>query len=141
MKILLPVDGSPCSASAVKALLARLRWFAGPVELHLLHVHLPIPMARPQGAAGHQQVEAYYREEGEAQLAPVAAILKAADQAFTPHIHVGQPAEVIAKFAREQGCDLICMGSHGRTALMEAVMGSVASRVLQVAPCPVMLLK
>ena len=59
----------------------------------------------------------------------------------TTHVHVGQTAEVIARLAGELECDLIVMGSHGRSGLAGLIMGSVASRVLHLAPCPVLLVK
>ena len=39
--------------------------------------------------------------------------------------------------AREQGVDLIVMGTHGRTGLRHLLLGSVAERVARAAPCPV----
>jgi nucleotide-binding universal stress UspA family protein len=38
-------------------------------------------------------------------------------------------------------CDLIIMGAHGRGVLANMVMGSVATRVLHLANCPVLLVK
>lgn len=141
MKILLPVDGSPCSERALARFIASLAWFNGSAEIHLLYVHLPIPLGRGQGVVGHQQVEDYYRDEGLAQLVAARGRLSDAGLSFVTHVHVGQPAEVIVKFAREHNCDLICMGSHGHTALVSAVLGSVTSQVMHLADRPVMLLK
>jgi nucleotide-binding universal stress UspA family protein len=50
----------------------------------------------------------------------------------------GDPAQVIAKVAREGGYDLIVMGTHGRTGLSHVMMGSVAEKVVRLAPCPVL---
>ena len=44
----------------------------------------------------------------------------------------------IVSFAQEFGYDLIVMGTHGRTGIMHALLGSVAERVLRKAPCPVL---
>jgi nucleotide-binding universal stress UspA family protein len=43
--------------------------------------------------------------------------------------------------AKETGCDLIVMGTHGRTGLGRLLMGSVAETVLRKAPCPVLTVK
>ena len=67
--------------------------------------------------------------------------LDAANRSHTTHVHVGQAPEVIARLAGDLACDLIVMGTHGRTGIAELVMGSVASRVLHLAPCPVLLVK
>src|SRR5437773_8844714 len=48
------------------------------------------------------------------------------------------PAFAIVDYAREHGIDLIVMGTHGRGALAHLVMGSVAERVVRMAPCPVL---
>ncbi|HUK35586.1 MAG TPA: universal stress protein, partial [Vicinamibacterales bacterium] len=48
------------------------------------------------------------------------------------------PAFAIIDYAREHGVDLIIMGTHGRGALGHILMGSVAERVVRLAPCPVL---
>ena len=53
-------------------------------------------------------------------------------------VTMGPPATTIAEVARAQKCDLIVMGTHGRTGLAHLFMGSVAERVTRLAPCPVL---
>jgi universal stress protein A len=53
----------------------------------------------------------------------------------------GDPALEIDRIAREQHCDLIVMGTHGRTGLDHLLMGSVAERVVRHVPCPVLIVK
>jgi nucleotide-binding universal stress UspA family protein len=53
----------------------------------------------------------------------------------------GEPGEEIVRVATERDCDLIVMGTHGRTGLSRLLMGSVAERVVRRAPCPVLTLK
>jgi nucleotide-binding universal stress UspA family protein len=53
----------------------------------------------------------------------------------------GVPAEEIVKAATDRGCDLIVMGTHGRTGLGRLLMGSVAELVVRRATCPVLTLK
>jgi len=48
------------------------------------------------------------------------------------------PAEAIVAYASEHGIDLIVMGTHGRTSLAHILLGSVAERVVRLAPCPVL---
>lgn len=47
-------------------------------------------------------------------------------------------AEAIVLYARDHAVDLIVMGTHGRRALAHVLMGSVAERVVRMAPCPVL---
>jgi nucleotide-binding universal stress UspA family protein len=44
----------------------------------------------------------------------------------------------IVRLASEQGFDLIVMGTHGRTGLRHALLGSVAEKVVRKASCPVL---
>jgi universal stress protein A len=50
----------------------------------------------------------------------------------------GNPAEEIVRCARQRQVDLIVMGSHGRTGIPRALMGSVTTQVLHHAPCDVL---
>lgn len=51
------------------------------------------------------------------------------------------PAMTIIDFAKDHDIDIIVMGTHGRGALAHLVMGSVAERVVRLAPCPVLTLR
>jgi len=53
----------------------------------------------------------------------------------------GDPATEIARFAGEFGCDVIVMGTHGRTGLRRAAIGSVAEGVIRAARCPVLVVR
>jgi len=53
----------------------------------------------------------------------------------------GDPAIEILRMAKEVNCDLIMMGTHGRTGLGRFILGSVAEQVVRKAPCPVLTLK
>ncbi len=50
----------------------------------------------------------------------------------------GVPVAALVRFAREEGVDLIVMGTHGRTGVWQKLLGSMAQQVLNEAPCPVM---
>ncbi len=141
MKILLPVDGSACALRAVDQLIQHGAWFCEVPEIHLLYVHPPIPIGRVQAHVGHETLHAYYLEDSREQLVAAAAKLEAAGLAFSSHIHVGQAAEVIVKLADELKVDLLFIGSHGRGSIASALMGSVSSRVLHLAHCPVLVIK
>jgi nucleotide-binding universal stress UspA family protein len=48
------------------------------------------------------------------------------------------PASAIVNYAKQHSIDLVVMGTHGRGALAHLIMGSVAERVVRLAPCPVL---
>jgi nucleotide-binding universal stress UspA family protein len=57
------------------------------------------------------------------------------------HLRSGNPAEEIVCFTENIPCDLIVMGTHGRTGLGRLLMGSVAEQVMRKATCPVLTVK
>ncbi len=50
----------------------------------------------------------------------------------------GSPADKIIETAKQEGVDLIIMGTHGRKGLERAIFGSVCDKVVRFAPCPVL---
>ncbi len=54
---------------------------------------------------------------------------------------IGSPHVEIVRYARSEDVDLIILATHGRTGLAHALIGSVAEKVVQMAPCPVLTLK
>lgn len=59
------------------------------------------------------------------------------DHHLTYAVRFGVPASEIVEYADKNGIQMIVIGTHGRTGLTHAVLGSVAERVLQKAHCPV----
>jgi len=53
----------------------------------------------------------------------------------------GVPFSEIIKASKEYKIDLIVLGTHGRTGLSHAIMGSVAEKVVRKAPCPVLTIR
>jgi nucleotide-binding universal stress UspA family protein len=56
----------------------------------------------------------------------------------TDEIAAGTVAETISQIAADRGSDLIIMGTHGRSGIAHALIGSVAERVIRIAGCPVL---
>ena len=56
-------------------------------------------------------------------------------------VREGDTYKKIIDLAREMDVHIIMMGSHGRTGLKRLLMGSVAERVIGLAPCPVLIVK
>lgn len=138
MKILVAVDGSKPSLKAVQLLVDHADWYREKPAVELLTVHLPVPRV---GHLNKAQLERYYSEEGQAMLAPAKKKLDAAGIACQPHVLVGPVAEAIVKHAADKGCDLIYIGTRGMSALGKALIGSTATKVLQISDIPVLLVK
>ena len=110
-------------------------------ELLLLHVFVDLP-AYPEVSAG--RVEAIYEEQRrwvEAELERQARRARSQGLLARPVLRTGAPASTIAEVAAEERADLVVVGTHGRTGLDRLVVGSVAERVVRLAPCPVLVVK
>lgn len=137
MQVLLAVDGSEISQRVIAALVAFSRRLREAPTVHVLYVHLPIPIGFATRHIAREALDGYYHEEGEAIVRPVVAQLLRDGLEALPHVRVGAPGESIAHAAKELGCDAIWMGTHGRGAVTQALLGSVASRVIALADRPV----
>jgi nucleotide-binding universal stress UspA family protein len=136
MKILLAVDGSAHALDAVKCLIKQSGWYRGKPEIELVTVHLPVPKLPGMGKlVGKDQIETYYRDEGEQALAEAKKLLARAELAYEARILVGDPAETIVKHAKQSGCDLIVVGTPSRW------IGSCANKVMNISDVPVLLVK
>lgn len=77
---------------------------------------------------------------GEA-LHRIAASIRLQDTRVCAHVHEGSPTTVIARLAEELAADLVVIGNHDRRGLYRAVFGSVAERLVRMAPCPVLIIR
>jgi nucleotide-binding universal stress UspA family protein len=66
------------------------------------------------------------------------AMAKAAGVTATKEVTIGSPADVIVERAASTGADMIVMGSHGRSAMGAAIMGSVTTNVIHKSKTPVL---
>jgi nucleotide-binding universal stress UspA family protein len=139
-KLVVPLDTSPLSEQAAwkAAAIARSTHAA----LHLVHVYEPRLPAFEGGSAVGEQIIALERAQFERHLRRVADdIEKRAGCKCQLAMLAGPPAEAIAKYAREQGADLIVMSTHGRTGLSRAWFGSVADTLAHESSLPVLMVR
>ena len=142
LKFLVPVDGSDSSLRAVEQLSGKLGWFKEPVEIYLLNVQPPVPYGgRVSSVVGRDKLDQYHKEEGMAALKPAMQKLDAARLKYHHHILVGDGAEEICRYAKDKGIDQIYMGTRGLGKVSGLVLGSVATKVIHLAPVPVLLVK
>jgi len=110
-------------------------------QLLIVHV-LPVLPLIPDAyvaATTYDQLLRTQRESAQSQLDRLVRKAKARGaRASAILIDVGVPAERIVRLAKARRADLIVMGTHGRTGLTRALLGSVATRVIATAGCPVL---
>lgn len=140
LKILLPVDGSDYANKAITGFIALLDWYKEKPELHLLNVQYPL-RGNVALFINQTDIKQYHQEEGQKELQSTCALLDQAGVAYQYHIVVGDPAEMIVRFASEKQCDQIVMGPRGAGGIQGLLLGSVSSKVMQLAKTPVLLIK
>jgi len=135
--ILHPTDFSKPSEYALRFACALARDYQA--RLIVLHVATPPPFITPGELQAALERPGGYKAELERRLrqvyqtdAPGSAEYRVVD---------GEPAVEIDAAARKGSCDLIVMGTHGRTGLQRLLAGSVAEKVSRSAPCPVVTVK
>ncbi len=135
--VMTPVDFSSPSLDAVEYAIQVANHFGAKVTL--VHVLEPIYY----GYEPEQSVEAKSQTwvHWRAQLGELSGLISSFGLATRAMIRGGIPANSIIDTAKEQGCDLIVMGTHGRRRWARLVFGSVAEAVLRRAPCPVLTVK
>ncbi len=141
-RILIPTDGSAISRKAVKhgialakSLGATVVGFFAPEDYRAIMYTEYMPAA----LLSQDEFEAQARKAADKQLAVVQKAAEAAGVAFESYWTISvAPWEAIIEAARKKRCDLICMGSHGRTGLAGLVLGSTAMKVLTHTKVPVL---
>lgn len=137
---LVPYDGSANAQRALTHTLNELRDREG-AQLHLLNVHMPPVHTWPGKLVSPDMIESEFRLESMRLLAPAEALAKAAGMACTAHVSIGLAAEEIVACAEQQGCDAIVMGTRGLGAVSGLVLGSVAQKLVHLAPVALTLVK
>jgi nucleotide-binding universal stress UspA family protein len=141
LTLLIPVDGSAFTSRSVAYAIRRAATSSEPVTVHLLNVQTPVKGVNVKLFISQESLDAHYREQGLAILETPCRALEAAGMACEHHISVGDPGEITIAYARSTACDEIIMGNKGHGAIAGAVIGSVAQKVVQLSPVPVVLVK
>lgn len=134
MKIVLAADGSEFTVRAAEYLVNHFNWFQDVPELHVLHVARPIPkglaLVQAEKIVGHEAIDQYYEEQARIALSPAEHILRTHNIPFQSAYKVGDIAAELCHYASGIQADLIVMGSHGRNAIGNLLLGSITTKVL-----------
>jgi nucleotide-binding universal stress UspA family protein len=122
-RLLVAIDGSPCSEAPWREALALSKvWFS-----HLLAVSVA---QRDSEVPEVQETLQKLQGEADREGVPLDTLLLR-----------GNPSEAIFRTAQSRGTDHLILGSHGRTGLKRLIMGSVTEQVIGQARCPVLIVK
>jgi nucleotide-binding universal stress UspA family protein len=141
-RILLATDGSEEAALAAHAAID-LSGRAG-AKLHVVHTWQDLrPPTLPAMAMDEysQAYEQYEREARELLEEQAQRLRSAGGTVAGTHLKKGRPAEEIAYLAQELEADLVVVGSRGLGSVKRLVVGSVSERVVQLDPCPTLVVR
>ena len=141
-KILLPTDGSPPSVAAALHAIS----LAGKIGAEILALQVIPPYQypiyleyAPANLFSEEEYLAQCQEGADHHLAMIAAQAKAANVKCTGTVLFhGNAAQSIVDYATSESCELIVMGSHGRSGLSRLFLGSVTAKVLALSHLPVL---
>ncbi len=137
-RILVAVDGSAAALRALEHAGARKRGEAGQVSILVLNVQAPLP---PSRYLTRSMIRDHHSRLAFAALRSARSTARRLKLDARFHVRHGDPAPVIARFARSRSCGEIIMGTRGRGRTAIFVLGSVALRVVQLSRVPVTLVK
>lgn len=137
-KILVPVDFSEHSAAALR----QAREISGRFdsELHVVTVVEPWPPAASMTAELYPLYRDYVLQaqaRAATQLNELVATI-AGSTRIQHSVRAGNVQQELVKYIEENQIDLVVLGTHGRTGLSHWLMGSVAEKVVRLAPCSVL---
>lgn len=141
--ILVPVDGSDTARRALGEAVKLAKMAQGRITLlhvvdampHIYGTDAAVIQAQVRPAmlkAGEQLLEQAKEDLGDVGLDVLSRIVETGS---------GRVADAIVEFARNEKCDLIVLGTHGRRGMERVMMGSDAEQVARIAPVPVMLVR
>jgi nucleotide-binding universal stress UspA family protein len=135
--IVVMTDFSEPSAHALQVALN----FFPQQTLHLLHafdVPYPGAVSDPQR---HVESFRHVHQEELARFLDSMVLPDDARRRLVPLVEVGQPAQLVREYVRDRGADLVVLGTHGRGAVLEALLGSTAKKILTALPCDALVVR
>lgn len=137
-KILVPLDGSALAEKALPFATEMAK--AHDAEVVLLRVIHPIFLEEPVTEA-EETIIAKEKERARKYLESVSKMLKAKGVKAKADVGDGEIANVILNVAEAEGCDLVCMTTHGYSGMERFIWGSVADKVAKATNVPLLLIR
>jgi nucleotide-binding universal stress UspA family protein len=140
-RIVVATDFSECAEEA--GALARRLAAAPGSELIVIHVLTEVPLYGEGlfNIETARKVREGARKWAEGALEDWVGKARAAGLNARAALRTGVPHQEIVALAQDERADLVVIGTHGRGGIARALLGSVADRVVRLAPCPVLMVR
>jgi nucleotide-binding universal stress UspA family protein len=131
-KMLVPIDGSPCSIAALSYAVTLAEDLGAAIEV--LHVD---GADRFEVGSTASAAESAQEQSQRAMEEAIAGARDRLGERLERRTEQGEPVRKILELAAAEKVDLIVMGTHGRVGRLYSLAGSVAEAVVRSSPCPV----
>jgi len=138
-KILVPTDGSEHSIRAAEYAIGFAKTHGA--QLMLVYVVDEVVIDQFSRVAERDAIEAELKTDGQRFIRYVVGLAEKEDVKATSMLVKGRPFEQIVNLTKSFDIDLVVMGTYGRRGPERILIGSVAERVIEYAPCPVLVVK
>jgi nucleotide-binding universal stress UspA family protein len=136
-RILLAIDGSEHSSVVLEKAIEYAKLLETGIILVYCHEKFPVNLGEPYRDSQIARI----LKESEELIAPFVQRLESANIPVEDRLMEEPAGKMIPEVAKIEKCDLIIIGSRGQSNLTKLIVGSVATRVLQTAPCPVLVVR
>ncbi len=143
-KVLITLDGSPLSDSAIEPGIAVAQSFNAAVTLLRVVPRVSIDEKldeHERGLSRRMQEDLIEEAQGYLHTACRSEAVARSGVAIKSEVRIGSPAEIILEHIETYGTDLIVMATHGRTGLKRWVYGSVTAKVLRNVNCSMLVIR
>lgn len=137
MKLLIPNDGSEGAQKALDLAIDLAKRFRA--KLHMIMVKEPLRFPTKLDEIANAEEEASYRFEQV--IADAVALGTKRRVVVEPHVVAGDPVPAIVEFIERNGFDLLVIGYMGHSAIYKGIIGSTTDRLVELAPCHVVVAK
>lgn len=137
-RIAVPLDGSPCAQAAFEFALEVAACFEAVIDVCVVADPHQLGDAVPESGSTLEALLARVRSDARGIAAEAERAARARGlECHADVLFADVAADEIAAFARKRGAEAIIMGTHGRSGVLHAMLGSVAEQVLRSARCAV----
>ncbi len=148
LKVAVAVDGSDYSERALRYIMAHRALFGLEADFTLVNVTtdfssivMPSMAGVPIQTMNQREVSELQDESYHSAVDPLVKLCEAENFPVKTARLVGNPGDAIARYTKEEGFDMVVMGSHGYDNLDAVLLGSVAMRIAAISPLPLLIIR